>query len=81
MLHEMAVAGDAYAPFHARARERYARRISDSTEVPGESSVQSALTALQREGLVWRASRGRRGVYALEDARTGRLIRARDASS
>ena len=35
-----------------------------------------ALPALQRKGLVWRASRG---VYALEDARLGRSMRARDA--
>ena len=76
VLHEMASAGDAYAPFHVGTRERYARRMSDSADVPGESSVQSALTALQRKGLVWRASRG---VYALEDERMRLLMRARDA--
>ena len=75
VLHEMASAGDVYAPFHTRTRERYARRMSGSADVPGESSVQSALTALQRKGRVWRAS-----TFIITAARTRCIRRPRCAT-
>ena len=69
VLRELATAGKSFAPFEAATLQRYATRMSalsgePDAPAPPVTSVQRALTGLQKRGLVWRAVRG---VYALED--------------
>lgn len=80
VLHVLAKAGAAYAPFEARTMEAYHARmvaIAPSSEVRADiPNVQQALVALQEKGLVWKAARG---VYALEDTGLAELLFVADA--
>ncbi len=77
VLREMAASGVSYAPFERATMERYLQSMAtlapDTSLVPNDTNVQSALASLQKRGLIWRAERG---VYALEDSRLVQIMRA-----
>lgn len=68
--------GNAYVPFEPASMQAY-RRVLDAIAPeaikPNDSTVQQALIGLQAKGLVWRAGRG---VYVLDDASVGELMRS-----
>jgi len=78
VIRVMGIMGESYAPFEAPTMALYAAAMkqagiaeSDSkVEVPG---VQQALSALQEQNLVWKASRG---VYAVDEHVIVDLLRA-----
>jgi hypothetical protein len=76
VLRVMAESGADFAPFEARTLARYRSKLQaiapDATIEPDTSNVQQALAALQDKALVWKAARG---MYALEDAFLGELMR------
>ena len=77
VLRELASSGADFAPFTGASMARYAATIRsidpNETLEPSGSNVQSALASLTRRGLVWS---GERGLYALEDSRLAKLMRA-----
>lgn len=76
VLAVLAERGDAYAPFEEPTIAAYTHlmqvRSPSSKVVPDQSNVQSALTALQEKGLIWKEARG---VYAVEEASLRELMK------
>jgi hypothetical protein len=76
VLRRMALLGKDFTPFDAAALAHYRQLLEadgSTPELPTQSSVQSALLRLQKEGLVWNAGRG---VWLIEDAQHSEWIRA-----
>lgn len=69
VLQRMALTGKDFTPFDASALAHYSQLLqtSGATEktLPTQSSVQSSLERLRKEGLVWNAGRG---IWLIEDA-------------
>jgi len=75
VLRRMAVMGKDFTPFEATALAHYQQLLhanGSAAELPTQSSVQSALLRLQKEGLVWNAGRG---VWMIEDTQHSEWIR------
>lgn len=69
VMRRMALMGQNFTPFDAKALAHYSQLLqADGAELaslPTQSSVQSALERLRKEGLVWNAGRG---LWFIEDA-------------
>lgn len=77
VLRRMAWMGKEFTPFDATALAHYHQLLqadgSAPAELPTQSSVQTALGRLQKEGLVWNAGRG---LWFIEDTQHSEWIRS-----
>lgn len=69
LMRRMAQTGKAFTPFDGKALEHYSQLLADyapaDQAAPTQSSIQTALERLRRDGLVWKAGRG---LWFIEDA-------------